>query len=174
MFHMFLTHVASVLSGCCICCNDYVANVCSKYFICFRRVLQLFHLRVAEVDMDVGLLSEEERASAGAMAASMSGGDVDRAAPLWKRWGVIGAAWKRSAQSSVVEAGEASVWERRAKSSERRGQRSRRELSERGHGKRSWRGRHVNPRDQGEAGAGVWTCATVRTPERLSFCFITA
>jgi hypothetical protein len=55
MFHLFQTHVASVLSG---CCNDYVANVYSKCFICFKRMLQLFHLSVAKVDVDIGLLSE--------------------------------------------------------------------------------------------------------------------
>jgi hypothetical protein len=41
--------------------NDYFANVCFKYFICSRRMLQLFHLSVAKVDLDLGLLSEEER-----------------------------------------------------------------------------------------------------------------
>ena len=70
----------------------YVARVCSKYFICFRhvlqvfyldiarvamailqmyvlnvssssRMLQLFHLSVVKVDLDIELLSEEERAS---------------------------------------------------------------------------------------------------------------
>ena len=70
MFHLSHTYAASVLSGCCICYNDYVASVCSKYFICFNRMLQLFHLSVAKVDLNVGLFSEEERASAGAMAAS--------------------------------------------------------------------------------------------------------
>jgi hypothetical protein len=38
MFHLFQTHVASVLFGCCISCNDYIANVC---FICFRRMLSV-------------------------------------------------------------------------------------------------------------------------------------
>jgi hypothetical protein len=33
MFYLFQTHVSSALSRCCICCNDYVANVCSKCFI---------------------------------------------------------------------------------------------------------------------------------------------
>jgi hypothetical protein len=33
-------------------------------------MLQLFHLSIAKVDLNVGLFSEEERASAGAMAAS--------------------------------------------------------------------------------------------------------
>ena len=28
MFHPFQTYVASVLFGCCICCNGYVAIVC--------------------------------------------------------------------------------------------------------------------------------------------------
>ena len=70
MFHLFRMHVASVLSEYCICCNGYVVNICSKYFIYFRHMLQLFQLSVAKVDMDVGLLSEEERASAGAMMSS--------------------------------------------------------------------------------------------------------
>jgi hypothetical protein len=69
MFHLFQTYVASVLSGCCICYNGYIASVCSKYFICFSRMLQLFHLSAAKVDLDVGWSSEEERSSAGAMAA---------------------------------------------------------------------------------------------------------
>jgi hypothetical protein len=51
-------------------CNGYVVNICSKCFICFRHVAMV-SLSVAKVDQDVGLLSEEERASAGAMAASM-------------------------------------------------------------------------------------------------------
>ena len=50
-------------------------------------MLQLFHLNVAKIDLDVGLLSEEERASTGAMAASMWGGGAGRAAPVWKRRG---------------------------------------------------------------------------------------
>ena len=62
-------YVASVLSGCYICYNDYIASVCSKCLIYFSRMLQLFHLSVAKVDLNVGLFSEEERASAGAMAA---------------------------------------------------------------------------------------------------------
>jgi hypothetical protein len=65
----------------------YVANVCSKCFIRSRCMLQLFHLSVAKVDLNVGLLSEEEGASAGAMTASMWGGDVGRVAPVWKRLG---------------------------------------------------------------------------------------
>jgi hypothetical protein len=65
MFHLFQTHVAIVLSSCCICGDGYVANVCSKCFICFRCMLQLFYLSIAKVDLDVELLSEEERASTG-------------------------------------------------------------------------------------------------------------
>jgi hypothetical protein len=37
----------------------------------FRHMLQLFHLSITKVDMDVGLLSEEEKANAGAMATSI-------------------------------------------------------------------------------------------------------
>jgi hypothetical protein len=35
--------------------NDFVASVCSECFICFRRMLQLVHLSVAKVDLDVGV-----------------------------------------------------------------------------------------------------------------------
>jgi hypothetical protein len=48
-------------------------------------MLQSFHLSVAKVDLDVGLLSKEERASAGAMTMSIWGGGVGREAPVWKR-----------------------------------------------------------------------------------------
>jgi hypothetical protein len=63
-------YVASVLSGCYIYYNDYVASVCFKCFICFYHMLELFHLSVAKLDLNVGLFSEKERASAGAMVAS--------------------------------------------------------------------------------------------------------
>jgi hypothetical protein len=124
MFHLFQTHVASVLSGCCICCNGYVANVCSKCFICFGRMLQSFHLSVAKVDLDVELLNEEERASVGAMAALMWGGDTGRAMPVWKRRGShssgveeAGAKWcgRGRRGASVEEAGEVLVWKRRGR-----------------------------------------------------------
>jgi hypothetical protein len=61
----------------------YVPNISSV----FRYMLQLFYLSIAKIDMDVGLLSKEERASAGAMAASMRGGGAGCAAPVWKRRG---------------------------------------------------------------------------------------
>ena len=77
-------HVVSVLAGRCICCNDYVTNACSKYFICFERMFQLFYVIVVKLDLDVGLLSEEERASAGAMTTSMWGGGTGRTAPVWR------------------------------------------------------------------------------------------
>ena len=70
MFHLFQMYVACVLSGCYICYKDYVASVCSKCFIYFNRMLQLFHLSVAKVDLNTWLFSYEERASARAMAAS--------------------------------------------------------------------------------------------------------
>ena len=38
-----VAHVAMVFS-----------SVCPKYFICFKRMLQVFHLDVAKVDLDVG------------------------------------------------------------------------------------------------------------------------
>jgi hypothetical protein len=81
MLQWLCTYVARVCSKCFIRFRRmiqvfyldvvYVANVCSKCFICFRRILQLVHLSVAKVDLDIELLSEEERASAGAMAASI-------------------------------------------------------------------------------------------------------
>jgi hypothetical protein len=55
---VFFLYVASVASrcfknrsGCWMGCND-VSSVCPKYFICFRRMLQMFHLDVAKVDLD--------------------------------------------------------------------------------------------------------------------------
>ena len=108
MLQEFVQNVSSVsdacfkvLSGCCICCNDYVANVCFKSFICFRRILQLFHLSVVKADLDVGLLSEEERACVGAMAASMWGEGAGRTTLVWKRRG--------SHPSGMEEVGEAPV-----------------------------------------------------------------
>jgi hypothetical protein len=35
---VFILQVASVLFGCCICLHTYVASICSKYSICFRRI----------------------------------------------------------------------------------------------------------------------------------------
>jgi hypothetical protein len=34
----------------------YVSSVCSKCFICFRCMLQVFHLEVAKVDLDVACI----------------------------------------------------------------------------------------------------------------------
>ena len=85
--------------------DDYVANLYFKCFICFKHMLQLFHLSVAKVDIDVGLLSEEERASAGVMAASMWGRGASHTSPVWKTRGVIRAAWKWWVRSGVEEAG---------------------------------------------------------------------
>jgi hypothetical protein len=60
MFHLFQMYVTSVssrccknISGCCICSMAnwlymYVANICSKCFICFTRKLQVFHLDVGK------------------------------------------------------------------------------------------------------------------------------
>jgi hypothetical protein len=42
----------------------------------------VFYLSVTKVDLDVGLLSDEERASAGAMTTSMWGGGVGHAASV--------------------------------------------------------------------------------------------
>jgi hypothetical protein len=64
IFHLFQKYVASVLSGCCksrsgccIYCNSYVTSVCSKCFICFRHMLQVCHLGVAKVDLDVAYVA---------------------------------------------------------------------------------------------------------------------
>jgi hypothetical protein len=62
MFHLFqssvaasvfMLQVASVLSGCCISFHTYVTSVCSKCFICFRRMLQVFYLDVAYVGVSI-------------------------------------------------------------------------------------------------------------------------
>jgi hypothetical protein len=37
--------------------HRYVASLCSKYFICFRRILQVFDLGVAKVDLDVAYVA---------------------------------------------------------------------------------------------------------------------
>jgi hypothetical protein len=73
MFHLFQIYVASVLSEYCICYNDYVASVCSKCFICFSHMLQLFHLSVAKLDLNVGLFSEEESCVGAMVASAVSG-----------------------------------------------------------------------------------------------------
>jgi hypothetical protein len=93
MFYLFQTHVVSVFSGCCICCKcmfqmfnlfeKYIAIVSSE---CFKSRSGCSH---------VELLSEEERASAETMSASMWGRGADRASPVWRRQGVIRTTWKR-------------------------------------------------------------------------------
>ena len=108
----------------------YVLNISS-----FSRMLQLFHLSVAKVDLDVRLLSEEERANVGAMVAAMWGGGAGCAAPVWKRRGSHPSGVKRWARSGVEEAGDGRD---RNESSGRRGQRSGKKRYERGCGKRSW------------------------------------
>jgi hypothetical protein len=61
-FKCFRRIFSSVLSGFCICCNGYirilqayiyVASICFKCFRSFRYLFQVFHLDVAEVDLDV-------------------------------------------------------------------------------------------------------------------------
>jgi hypothetical protein len=78
---MFHTYVATTCSRCFICFRRIlqvfyldvayfsmiVASVCSKCFICFRHVLQLYHLSVAKVYLNIGLLREKEKASVEAM-----------------------------------------------------------------------------------------------------------
>jgi hypothetical protein len=59
VFHVSHTYVVSILSGCCIyfamATNVFsgVSNVCCKCFNSFRRMLQVFHLSVANVDLGV-------------------------------------------------------------------------------------------------------------------------
>jgi hypothetical protein len=60
VFQLFYTYVLSVLSGCCICCYDYarmfqayVSNVSDI----FRFMLQVFHLDIAQVDLDVAYVA---------------------------------------------------------------------------------------------------------------------
>jgi hypothetical protein len=74
MLHLFQTYVTNISPGCCKsrsrCCKNrfrcciflqllhtYVASVCSKYFIYFRRILQVFHLGVAKIDLDVAFVA---------------------------------------------------------------------------------------------------------------------
>jgi hypothetical protein len=54
---IFFLYVASVASECfksrsvcCTCCND-ILTICPKYFICFRHMLQMFHLDIIKVDL---------------------------------------------------------------------------------------------------------------------------
>jgi hypothetical protein len=63
VFQMFQKYVASVVyqccksrSGYCASCNGYTrmfSSLCSKCFICFRRMLQVFCLDVAKVELNV-------------------------------------------------------------------------------------------------------------------------
>jgi hypothetical protein len=39
-----------------MCCNGLYIYVCFKYFIWFRRILQVFHLDVAKLDRDVAYI----------------------------------------------------------------------------------------------------------------------
>ena len=62
MFHLFQRNVASVLSRCCksrsrCCIYMHVASICFKCFRCFICILQVFHLDVAKVDIDVAYVS---------------------------------------------------------------------------------------------------------------------
>jgi hypothetical protein len=61
MLHIFHTYVASILSGCCVCCTWFssVFRCFCKCFIqmhvlsisaAFRRILQMLHLDVSKVD----------------------------------------------------------------------------------------------------------------------------
>jgi hypothetical protein len=62
MLQVYIPNVSDVLEayyksrlGCCTCCNGlytYVSSVCSKCFICFRRMLRVFQFDVAKLDRD--------------------------------------------------------------------------------------------------------------------------
>jgi hypothetical protein len=62
MFRVFQTYVASVSYGCCKSRSrdvTYVAmdiHACFKCFICFRCILQMFHLDVSKVDLEEHIL----------------------------------------------------------------------------------------------------------------------
>jgi hypothetical protein len=64
---VFRLDVAKVDLDVAYVCNGYtpyVTSVSSKYFICFIRTLQVFHLDVEKVDADLDLTSELCRCSA--------------------------------------------------------------------------------------------------------------
>jgi hypothetical protein len=70
VFQVFQTYAANVLSECfkskswyCTRCNGYtrmfqvlVSSVCFKYFICFRCMLQMFHLDATKVNLALHML----------------------------------------------------------------------------------------------------------------------
>jgi hypothetical protein len=78
-------------------------------------MLQLFHLSVVKVNLDIGLLSEEEKARAGAMHGGVDVGrrhrprsaDVEEAGESSERRGRGGreAVWKRRARHWCGETG---------------------------------------------------------------------
>jgi hypothetical protein len=57
VFHLAVAKVDMNVAYVPMTIHMYVANVCSKCFICFRRMLQVFHLDVAKLDMDVALIT---------------------------------------------------------------------------------------------------------------------
>jgi hypothetical protein len=87
----------------------YILNVSSVSNVCCN----LFHLSVAKVYVDIGLLSEKERASAEAMVAAMWGGGAGRAAPVWKRRGSHPSSMEEvGTKRCGREAGEVPVWKK--------------------------------------------------------------
>jgi hypothetical protein len=60
VFQIFQMYISSVSSRYCIYClwlYTYVSSVCFEYFRCFRLKLQVFHLNVAKVDLNVAYVA---------------------------------------------------------------------------------------------------------------------
>jgi hypothetical protein len=60
---MFHTYVTSVSFECCVCFAmpthvffPSVSDICCKYFNCFGRMLQMFHLNVIKIDLVLHIL----------------------------------------------------------------------------------------------------------------------
>ena len=60
VFQMFQTSVSSVSSRCCICCYGYTCmfQACvSNASDVFRLILQMFHLDIVKVDLDIAYVA---------------------------------------------------------------------------------------------------------------------
>jgi hypothetical protein len=53
IFQVFQTYVLNVLSGCCICCNDYIRILQAYVSYAFKHMFEVFHVDVAKIDLDV-------------------------------------------------------------------------------------------------------------------------
>jgi hypothetical protein len=64
MFQEFVQNILFVSDICCKCvyldvayvANDYAASVCFECLVCLRCILQLYHLSVIKVDLDIGVV----------------------------------------------------------------------------------------------------------------------